>query len=38
MVLLADKEKELRSMLDRMEGYLDKKRLEINVEKTKVEI
>lgn len=38
VVLLADKEKELRSMLDRMEGYLDKKRLEINVEKTKVEI
>lgn len=38
VVLLTDKEEELRSMLDRMEGYLDKKRLEINVEKTKVEI
>lgn len=38
VVLLADEKEELRSMLDKMEEYLDKKRLEINVEKTKVEI
>lgn len=38
VVLLADEEEELRSMLDKMEEYLDKKRLEINVEKSKVEI
>lgn len=36
VVLLADKEEELRSMLDRLEGYLDRKRLELNVGKTKI--
>lgn len=34
--MLADKEKEIRSMLDRLEKYLDKKRLELNVGKTKI--
>lgn len=36
VVLLADKEEELRSILDRLEGYLDRKRLELNVRKTKI--
>lgn len=35
-MLMADKEEKLKSMLVRMEGYLDKKRLEINVKNTKV--
>lgn len=36
IVLLAEDEGSMRSMLGRLEGYLDKKRLEVNAEKTKV--
>jgi len=36
VVLLAEKEEELRSMIERLEGYLDRKRLELNVRKTKI--
>lgn len=36
VALLADKEEEMRSMLNRLEGYLDSKRLELNVGKMKV--
>lgn len=36
IVLLAKDEGSMRSMLGRLEGYLDKKRLEVNAEKTKV--
>lgn len=36
VVLLADKEEEMKSMLDILEEYLGRKKLELNVEKTKV--
>ncbi|XP_071644396.1 uncharacterized protein [Temnothorax longispinosus] len=36
MVLLAEGEDEMRSMMERLERYLDKKRLELNAEKTKI--
>jgi len=36
MVLLAEGEEEMRSMIERLESYLDKKRLELNAEKTKI--
>lgn len=35
MVLIVEKE-EMKSMLERLEGYRDKKGLEINIEKTKI--
>lgn len=35
-VVVAEEENEMRSMVERLEGYLDKKRLEVNTEKTKV--
>jgi len=35
-VLLAENEDEMRSMIERLEEYMDKKRLEVNVEKTKI--
>lgn len=36
MVLMAEGEDEMRSMLERLERYLDKKRLKLNPEKTKI--
>lgn len=36
MVLLAESEEGMAHMLGKLESYLDGKRLEINVEKTKV--
>jgi len=36
MVLMAEGEEEMRSMLERLQGYLDKKRVELNAEKTKI--
>lgn len=36
MVLLAENEEEMRSMIERLEVYLDRKRLELNTEKTKI--
>lgn len=36
MVLIAEKEEEMKSMLERLEGYIDRKGIEINVEKTKI--
>lgn len=36
MVLIAEMEEEMKSMLERLEGYIDRKGLEINVEKTKI--
>lgn len=36
MILIAEKEDEMRSMMDRLEGYLEKKRLELNAEKSKI--
>lgn len=36
MVLLVEEEGGMRSMIERLERYLDKKRLELNVEKTKI--
>lgn len=36
MVLMAEGEDEMRSMLERLEGYLDKKRLKLNPEKMKI--
>jgi len=36
LVLLAEKEEEIRSMIERLERYLDRKKLELNVEKTKI--
>jgi len=36
MVLLAEEEGEMRSMLERLERYLDRKGLELNAEKSKV--
>lgn len=36
LALMAEEEDEMRSMMGRLEGYLDGKRLEVNTEKTKV--
>lgn len=36
MVVMAEEEAKLRSMIKRLERYLDKKKLEVNVEKTKI--
>ena len=36
MVVMAEREEEIESMIRRMEKYMEKKRLEVNVEKTKV--
>lgn len=36
LVMMAEKEDEMRSLMRRLEGYLDGKRLEVNTEKTKV--
>lgn len=36
VVLLAEEEKEMSNMLEKLESYLDRKRLELNGEKTKV--
>lgn len=36
MVLIAEKEDEMRSMIDRLERYLERKRLELNAEKSKI--
>lgn len=36
MVLIAENEDEMKSMLERLEGYIDRKRLKINVGKTKI--
>ena len=35
-MLLAEEEDEMRSMMERLEGYLDKKGLELNARKTKI--
>ena len=34
--MLAEEEDEMRSMMERLEGYLDKKGLELNAGKTKI--
>jgi len=36
IVLLAEDEKGIRSMIGRVENYMEKKRLELNVNKTKI--
>lgn len=36
MVLIAEKENEMRSVMDRLEKYLEKKRLKLNAEKSKI--
>lgn len=36
LVLLTEKEEEMRSLIERLERYLDKKKLELNVGKTKI--
>lgn len=36
MVLLAEKEGQMRSMIERLEKYLEGKRLELNVGKSKI--
>lgn len=36
VVLMAEKKKEIRSMLEMLKWYLDRKKLELNAEKTKV--
>lgn len=36
MVLLAGNEEEMRSMMERLEVYLDRKRMDLNTEKTKI--
>ncbi|KMQ90410.1 rna-directed dna polymerase from mobile element jockey-like protein [Lasius niger] len=36
MVLLSEGEDEMRSMIERLEAYLDRKRLELNPSKTKI--
>lgn len=38
VVLMAEKEEELRSMMERLEGYLERKKLELNPNKTKIEV
>lgn len=36
IVLLTENEEEMKRMLERLKGYLDGKRLELNVRKTKI--
>lgn len=36
IVLIAEDEEEMRSMIERLEGYMERKRLEVNTEKTKI--
>lgn len=36
MVLIAEKKNVMRSMIDKLERYLEKKRLELNAEKSKI--
>lgn len=36
LVLLAENGEEMRSMMERLKGYLERKRLELNGEKTKI--
>lgn len=36
MVLMADNEDKMRSMIDRFQRYLQKKKLELNAEKSKI--
>lgn len=36
MALIAEDEEGIRAMIARLEGYLERKRLEVNVDKTKV--
>jgi len=36
IMLLAEDEEGMRSMITRLEGYIEKKRLELNVNKTKI--
>lgn len=36
MVLIAEKEDKMRSMIDRLGRYLEKKKLELNTEKSKI--
>lgn len=36
VVLVAEEEGEIRSMMNRLEEYLDKKKLVLNVKKTKI--
>lgn len=36
MVLIAENEDEMKSMLERLEGYIDRKGLKINVGMTKI--
>lgn len=36
MALIAEDEEGMRAMIARLEGYLERKRLEVNVDKTKV--
>jgi len=36
LVLLAENEEEMRSMMERLEGYLERKNLVVNAEKTKI--
>lgn len=36
MVLIAENEDEMKSMLERLEGYIDRKGLKINVRMTKI--
>jgi len=36
VVLMAEKEEEMRSMMQRLEGYLERKKLELNPNKTKI--
>lgn len=36
MVLLAENKEEMKSMIERLERYLDRKSLELNTEKTEI--
>lgn len=36
VVLLAEKEEEMRSMMERLEGYFERKKLELNAGKIKI--
>jgi len=38
MVLMAEGEDEMRSMMERLEKYLERKKVELNAEKTKIVI
>lgn len=36
IVLLAEDEEGMRNMIERLEGYMERKKLEVNTEKTKI--